>query len=77
MTLTYVEVFTLRRHALDTTLAEHPVAAHSVLTAKRRITLQRSVLRYLAAFTADSLLLPASYVPTPSYLAPPYSDVVL
>ena len=47
MRLSCAQVFTLRRHALDATLAEHPVAAHSVYTAKRRITLQRSVLKYL------------------------------
>ena len=46
--LTYVEVYTLRRHALDVLLDDCPVARRAVERAKRRITLQRALLRHLS-----------------------------
>ena len=46
--LSYVEVYTLRRHALFTLLEEHPVASAAVQKASRRILLQRAILKHLA-----------------------------
>ena len=43
----YVEAFTLRRSSLDTLLDENSFAARVVDKAARRITLQRSLLRFL------------------------------
>lgn len=45
--LTYVEVYTLRRHALFTLLEDHPSASLVVHKASRRILLQRALLKYL------------------------------
>ena len=47
MALTYTEVFTLRRLALDTLLLEHPEIETAVYRAGRRITLQRALLKYM------------------------------
>jgi CRP-like cAMP-binding protein len=46
--LSYVEVYTLRRHALFTLLEDHPVASAVVHKAGRRILFQRAILKYLA-----------------------------
>lgn len=46
--LSYVEVYTLRRHALFTLLEDHPCASLVVHKASRRILMQRAMLRYLA-----------------------------
>ena len=43
----YVEAFTLRRSALDTLLEENVFAARVIHKAARRVTLQRSLLRFL------------------------------
>jgi len=59
--LTYVEVYTLRRHALDALLDEHPIARRAVKRAARRITLQRALLKFLATTTGKRG--PCSFIP--------------
>ena len=46
--LAYLEVYVLRRRALDALLEEHPVAQHVVSKAARKISMQRALLLYLA-----------------------------
>jgi hypothetical protein len=45
--LTYVEAYTLRRLSLDSLLAEFPEPRRIVEAAKRRVRLQRALLKYL------------------------------
>jgi len=45
--LTYVEVYTVRRHALDALLDDCAVAKLTVQRAARKMTIQRSFLKYL------------------------------
>jgi len=45
--LTYVEAYTLRRHALDEVALDYEVAYIAVHCAARRITMQRAMLKYL------------------------------
>lgn len=53
MAVSYVELYTLRRYALKVLLLDHPYAASVVKRNAVRITLQRSLLRYLAQQKGD------------------------
>ena len=45
--LTYVETYTLRRNELDGCTEDYPVAHTVVAKARRKITMQRAILKYL------------------------------
>ena len=70
--LSYLEVYTLRRLALNELLANSPLALQVVQRWSRRITIQRSLLKYLAVRNGRPG--PRSFVPKSMAVEPELVD---